>query len=153
MHESNRSQFQISNFEFEVQNPVPLRPLRGFALRPFRFLFGVAVKDEIPEKENHPVSRGGCHPSFVRRGALAPPFTTHHLHFFKDQQPTQSYPTSRSHLKHKVHRMYQTAQNARFAQFARSAEMRPFASYLFIFTYFGMPRDEKIASRCVPLSL
>ena len=28
MHKANRSQFQISNFEFEIQNPVPSRSLR-----------------------------------------------------------------------------------------------------------------------------
>ena len=32
-------------------------------------------------RKNHPVSRGGCHPSFVRRGAFAPPLTIHYSPF------------------------------------------------------------------------
>ena len=90
---------EISHFKFRILDLEmsylcslrPLRPLRGFAWRTLRFLFCRAVKDAIFEKENHPVSRGGCHPSFVRRGALAPPIANcrqpsviNHQHLFKE---------------------------------------------------------------------
>ncbi len=94
----------------------------GFRLAAFAFSFVEPQWTQF-EKENHLVSRGGCHPSFVRRGALAPPFT---IHIFSKTSGRLDrvviIAKRRTRLKHIPHETYQTAQNAQNARNARFAQ-------------------------------
>ena len=132
MHKANRSQFQISNFEFEIQNPVPSRSLRVSLGVLCVFSFVESQRTQVRatarvEAEREPPRQPKRLPPLLRKeGSFSSaihhsPFTIHHLLFF--QRPNGRLDRlviiakRRLRLKHIPHKTYQTA---RFARFARS---------------------------------